>query len=224
MRQRKNETWKATALSIVAGSVIMTSLTAYGLAPAVETPIIVETSDESVAACDESTDAPKAKNDIAGTEVANSNGEQTADVNRICEAVPLSTELQKTIRELCTEYDVPYEMVLAVIEQESCFEADADNGSCVGYMQINRINSQWLNEEIGVTDLNNSEQNVTAGIWMLGRLFGKYEDWNMALTAYNHGESGAERKYFSKGQTSCEYSKKVQTNYEKWVQVLEAAR
>ena len=140
---------------------------------------------------------------------------------RFCDLVPLERDLQKKAQEFCAESCVPYEIALAVINQESRFDENADNGSCVGLMQINRINSQWLNEEIGVTDLADPEQNLKAGIWMLGNLFEKYGEWNMVLTAYNNGETGAKIKFFDNGRISCPYSESVLRNCEEWQMILE---
>ena len=139
----------------------------------------------------------------------------------ICEAVPLSADFQKKVQEFCGDSCVPYEIALAVIYQESRFDENAVNGSCVGLMQVNRINGQWLFDEIGITDLEDPEQNLHAGIWMLGELFQKYGEWNMALTAYNHGEAGAKKKFFDNGKISCDYSEEVLRNSEEWKAVLE---
>lgn len=139
----------------------------------------------------------------------------------VCGDVPLEADLQKKAQEFCGDYGVPYEIALAVIYQESRFDENADNGSCVGLMQVNRINSQWLNDEIGITDLTDTEQNLQAGIWMLGSLFEKYGEWNMALTAYNNGETGAKSKFFSEGKISCAYSESVLSDCERWRTMLE---
>lgn len=139
----------------------------------------------------------------------------------ICDLVPLEERLQKKAQEFCGDYGVPYEIVLAVIHQESRFDENSYNGNCVGLMQINRINSEWLKLEIGVTDLSDSEQNLHAGIWMLGNLFEKYGEWNMVLTAYNNGESGAKKKFFDKGKISCQYSEEILRNCEEWKIILE---
>ena len=53
-------------------------------------------------------------------------------------AIPLSAELQAVLYEACEENDVPVALALGVIEVESCFLADADNGQCYGLMQLNR--------------------------------------------------------------------------------------
>ena len=67
--------------------------------------------------------------------------------------IPLSFDLQCHLKTVCEEYGVPYHIALGVIQAESSFTADATNGICFGYMQINKINAEWLSKEIGVTDL-----------------------------------------------------------------------
>ena len=139
----------------------------------------------------------------------------------ISERIPLSRNLQERMQTFCGDCAVPYEIALAVVYQESRFQSDAENGSCVGLMQINQVNGDRLFSKIGVTDLRDPEQNLHAGIWMLGELFEKYGEWNMALTAYNNGESGAKKKFFDKGMISCPYSESVLRKSDEWRKVLE---
>lgn len=140
------------------------------------------------------------------------------------ETVPLDTEIQIQAIDWSEEYEVPYSMVLAVIEAESSFDVDAVNKSCYGYMQINSILQDWLYEEIGVYDITDPLQNIHAGIFILGDFYSKYGDWNQALMCYNAGEQGAKEYYFSKGLTSSSYSEKVIEFEKKWSEVLENER
>lgn len=137
------------------------------------------------------------------------------------EIVPLDSDIQIQAIGWGEEYGVPYSMVLAVIEAESSFDADAVNKTCYGYMQINSILQDWLYEEIGVYDITDPFQNIHAGIFILGDFYSKYGDWNQALMCYNAGEQGAKDYYFSKGLTSSSYSEKVIEFEKKWSEVLE---
>ena len=101
-------------------------------------------------------------------------------------AIPLSAELQAVLFEACTENDVPVALALGVIEVESCFLADADNGQCYGLMQLNR---KYFPDELPPAD------NLRAGIEHLGRLLGQYGDPAAALTAYNAGYDTGRRAY-----------------------------
>lgn len=138
--------------------------------------------------------------------------------------VPLDTEIQIQAIDWSEEYEVPYSMVLAVIEAESSFDVDAVNKTCYGYMQINSILQDWLYEEIGVYDITDPLQNIHAGIFILGDFYSKYGDWNQVLMCYNAGEQGAKEYYFSKGLTSSSYSEKVIEFEKKWSEVLENER
>lgn len=69
------------------------------------------------------------------------------------EEVPLDYDLQCHLIAVCDEYEVPYEIALGVIQAESSFTADASNGTCFGYMQINKINAEWLREDIAAASI-----------------------------------------------------------------------
>lgn len=139
------------------------------------------------------------KKDVVATEALMETEEEAPSYQS--DAVPLNHDTQAQVLGWCEEYGVPYSVALAVIEAESSFRPDAENGSCYGYMQINSINKSWLFQEIGVTNLEDPLQNLHSGIYMLGDLYGKYGDWHKALVCYNCGETGAYNHYFSQGLT-----------------------
>lgn len=114
--------------------------------------------------------------------------------------VPMSDELQRYVREQAERQGVPFEIAIAVIERESSYQPDAvsDTGD-FGLMQINICNHRWLYEELGITDVMDPEQNIEAGLYILGRAFQKYDDPDKALMAYNMGDSGMKAAW-SKGQ------------------------
>lgn len=89
--------------------------------------------------------------------------------------VPMSDELQRYVREQAERQGVPFEIALAVIERESSYQPDAvsDTGD-FGLMQINVCNHRWLYEELGITDVMDPEQNIEAGLYILGQAFRKY--------------------------------------------------
>lgn len=140
--------------------------------------------------------------------------EESEEVTSVVEIQPpridcrLDDATQQMILERCEELDLDFAFVMAVIFRESSFRVNADSGSSVGLMQINRINHEWLSEELGITDFFDPEQNVKAGTYMLRQLFEKYEDAGMVLMAYNMGESGA-RKLWNKGIYVTDYAESV---------------
>ena len=79
-------------------------------------------------------------------------------------------------------------------------------------MQINQINHQWLTDTLGVTDFTDPYQNIRAGVFVLRKLFERYQDTNMVLMSYNMGEDGAARLW-EKGIYSTDYTEKI-LNYQ----------
>ena len=133
------------------------------------------------------------------------------------EDIPLTNELQEVMQTACKNYNVPYALVLAVAEAESCFDLDADNGLCWGIMQINPCNYDRLRENgIEPTEY---EGNIVAGVFLLGELLEKYGDTHKALMAYNCGETGAARLW-KQGYSTSSYSRNVTLLSEKWQQII----
>ena len=121
--------------------------------------------------------------------------------------VPLERPLQDRLFDLCEEYGVPVEMALAVMEQESRFQADVvSEGGDQGLFQINPVNNDWLQETLGLDDVMEPTQNMEAGIYMLS-LF-DYEDPHKRLMAYNCG-IGRAKELWESGITRTSYSEEV---------------
>lgn len=126
--------------------------------------------------------------------------------------VPLDEEVQFHIAYLCEEANIPAGVVIAMIERESYYTADAvgDNGNALGYLQIwEKWHSDRM-ERLGVTDLLDPIENITVGVDILAELLAKYDgNIEMALTAYNCGPTGAYNNYFSKGIYANDYAERV---------------
>lgn len=108
-------------------------------------------------------------------------------------ACSLSEDLQEFTFYLCKGYYIDYSFAMAVMFRESSFNTGAvsADGHDHGLFQIRDVNNEWLEETIGVTDMNDPYQNIRAGLFMLRRLFEKYDDPARVLMAYNMGEYGA---------------------------------
>ena len=143
-------------------------------------------------------------------EIAQTDDMQTSDEEEKVFDVPLSEELQEFIQERCEEYSLPCSLVYAVIERESSYRADVvSKTSDYGLMQINAINHETLSETLGLTDFLDPEQNVTAGIYMLGNYWEKYGgNARKALMAYNLGETGAKRRW-NNGEYTTSYAESI---------------
>lgn len=107
--------------------------------------------------------------------------------------VPLSTDLQEHIRQLCDDYGVDMPLVLAIIGQESNYRPDAvgDNGNSLGLMQIQPRWHQSRMDKLGMTDLLDPYQNVTIGIDLLAELI-ETGGTRWAIMAYNAGAETAD--------------------------------
>lgn len=128
--------------------------------------------------------------------------------------IPLSRELQEYTFRLCEENGLDYEMVLALMDQESDYREKAiSKTNDYGIMQINEVNHEWLKEELGIDDFLEAKQNIRAGIRILAELTAKYEDPHLVLMAYNCGESGAKRLW-KQGKTTSEYSRSIMARAE----------
>jgi hypothetical protein len=133
--------------------------------------------------------------------------------------VPLSDDFQDYIRAKCIEYDVPMELVIALIDKESSFRADVvSNTDDYGYMQINKFNHEWLSETLGVSNFLDPYENVLCGIYIIaGHLHKTDGDIVLALMRYNCGATGA-KKLWDKGIYSTDYTDKIMTAYNSYIE------
>lgn len=127
--------------------------------------------------------------------------------------VPLDCEMDADLQEfvycLSYGYNMDFPFVMAVMQRESQFNPNViSSTNDYGLMQINEINHQWLKESLGIEDFLNPYQNTRAGLFILRKLFEKYEDPQKVLMAYNMGESGAARLW-DKGIYSTDYSESI---------------
>ena len=123
--------------------------------------------------------------------------------------VPLPADLQEHISRLCDQYGVDMPLVLAMIGQESNYNAGAlgDGGNSIGLMQIQPQHHQKRMDRLGVTDLTDPYQNVMVGIDLLAELVGENKGTEWAVTAYNAGAGTAD--YNKTIGTRTEYAESV---------------
>lgn len=143
--------------------------------------------------------------------------EEPAEPERIYYDVPLTEDLQDIIIDISEKRGVDPALVIAVIEKESGYKPDAsgDNGRSQGLMQIWRSFHEQRMEKLGAVNLYDPRDNVIVGIDILAEKLEKYEDTEKALIAYNAGDAGAKKHYFSKGVYSNSYSRAVMEIAEK---------
>lgn len=100
--------------------------------------------------------------------------------------VPLSYELQDVLQTECERCGVGYALALGLIETESGFDPDADNGLCYGLMQLNR---NYFPHGLSPAE------NIQYGIEYLAQQMERYASVESALTAYNAGHDTGARTY-----------------------------
>lgn len=113
-------------------------------------------------------------------------------------------EIQKFAFLQCEEKEVPYSLIIAMIEVESGYQNDVVS-SCgaVGYMQIIE---KWHKEELrsnGYDTARKPEANIAVGIDIMASLLSTY-DTEQALVIYNAGFSA-----LKDGTKSTPYSREV---------------
>lgn len=129
--------------------------------------------------------------------------DETSDVESadccICLYENWDNELKEYTEQLCIEKNVPYEIVLGIIWNESRFKSDVvsvyGNYTNYGLMQINanKYSYKFFNERIGLTsfdELKDAKMNILAGVTLLEyckNYEGVTDEYDM-LYAYQNGE------------------------------------
>lgn len=123
--------------------------------------------------------------------------------------IDLDNIRQDYVFKLCSEYDVPCELVFAVMGVESSYiESRISNNGDYGIMQINSINHSWLREKLGVEDFLDFEDNVLCGVYMLADYYHRYVDFNKIAMCYRYGENAAIQMW-ENGITETDYTRQI---------------
>lgn len=137
---------------------------------------------------------------------------ETAPVPDVCEDtylrddLPIDYETQMHLYGACLEHNVDYNLMLALIEQETHFtNVKGDGGNSEGFCQVQKRWHADRMEELGVTDLMDPESNFRVACHFLRELIDRYGNIEDALTAYNSGRPG-----------SSKYSRAVLEKMEAW--------
>ncbi|MCD8082854.1 MAG: lytic transglycosylase domain-containing protein [Clostridiales bacterium] len=112
---------------------------------------------------------------------------------------------------LCTQNNIDYAMVLAIIEVESGYQWDAISGTgALGYMQVI---PKWHSERLDYPESDeiflHPYTNIYAGISYLAELSGRFDSQEKVLTAYHYGVSGSYKQFWNAGESGSPYSEKV---------------
>lgn len=106
-------------------------------------------------------------------------------------------ETNNHIDKMAKRYGLDSRIIKALIEEESgwCESAEGDDGNSIGLMQIQERWHKERMKRLGVTNLYDSEQNITVGCDILSELLNKYGNYRDALSAYNSGNTKDGRAY-----------------------------
>ncbi|TCP19752.1 transglycosylase-like protein with SLT domain [Scopulibacillus darangshiensis] len=89
-------------------------------------------------------------------------------------------------------------------------------GRAYGMAQFMENTAPWIADMAGLKYdkkyLYNPYYSIMLSITYLDYLYGKYHNWNKALTAYNRGTGGMENYVAVTGNAKSEYATKIQTN------------
>jgi hypothetical protein len=143
------------------------------------------------------------------------------DLNFVPLDVAMDDDLQEFTYYLCTGYNIDFTLVMAMIQQESGFQAGViSNSGDYGLMQINKVNHPYITETLGINDFLEPYNNIRSGLFILRKLFEKYETPEKVLMAYNLGETGAS-ELWEQGIFETNYSKSVLEYQQQFIQELE---
>lgn len=125
----------------------------------------------------------------------------------------LEVEIQEYAYNKCVEVDIPYEVFMALMWNESKYDTDAlsQDGMDCGLCQIRKSNHNWIEKELGRDlDFFNPYDNIDASIFMLTHYRDNYnpDNLNTLLMIYNMGPSGA-KKCWDSGYYSTKYSRAI---------------
>ena len=107
---------------------------------------------------------------------------------------------------ICQDKHICPELVESIIEAESSWNPKAQNGDCIGLMQVSESWHKDRMARLGVTDLTDPYDNILVGVDYLSELFERYEDVGAVLMKWNGDSKLSE--YLETGELS-EYAEKV---------------
>lgn len=104
-------------------------------------------------------------------------------------------QINQYIEHVADSYSICPQLIMAMVEVESSYNPDAENGSCIGLMQVSKKWHQDRMDKLGVEDLRDPYGNILVGVDYLAELADKYEDVGLVLMVYNMGSKKALELY-----------------------------
>jgi len=129
------------------------------------------------------------------------------------------TDIAGSIHQASVRYNLPPEMILAVIRIESAFDINAlSNKGAVGLMQLlpstaqeiaHDLRMEWSGEQL----LRNPQANIEMGAYYLTKMIAQFNDLSVALAAYNSGPGRIAELNQMKADLPMDYAEKVLSHY-----------
>lgn len=112
------------------------------------------------------------------------------------------------------EYDIPPELVLAIMKVESSLNPNAKNGRCYGLMQIHDVHCEGFN--VTTEELFDLRRNTQIGMSLLSGLMESSDNLHQVLGKYNRGQAGYASYCREVGTEVSTYSQKVMNILDEW--------
>ena len=128
-------------------------------------------------------------------------------------------DMSESITNSSVKFDVPPEMILAIIRIESTFDTAAvSNKGAIGLMQLMPATARQVAEELridwpGVEILEHPATNIEMGTYYFTKLLARFENMAVALAAYNHGPTRISNLEQAEAELPMGYSRKVLRHY-----------
>ncbi len=129
-------------------------------------------------------------------------------------------DIGASIASASERYDVPPEMILAIIRIESTFDVAArSHKGAVGLMQLLPSTAREIAQELrmdwpGAEILENPATNIEMGTYYLTKLLAQFENLAVALAAYNHGPGRIATLEAASADLPMGYTEKVLRHYQ----------
>ncbi len=121
--------------------------------------------------------------------------------------IKVPEKIIKLSEQIGKEYNICPELLQAMAFKESTFRPKAENGTCIGLMQINEPFHRERMDKLGINDLYDPKQNMIMAADYLIELFEKHEDIGIVLMVYNGSKNPEE--YVTRTGKLSDYAEQV---------------
>lgn len=133
------------------------------------------------------------KEDVEGPD----RDEEVIDYKEIPEGAPIS-KYDAIIESCAEEFDIPLGLLYAVIECESSFRPECTSSvGAKGLMQLMPAtfsdSCKWAGFDYTYDQVTDPAVNVRVGSYYLKRMYNMFDDWELAVAAYNAGPGNVQK-------------------------------